>query len=559
VKCERSGPTNARTLGRFAITALVVLFTALTGSARAACAAEPALPSGTETSANLSIGAAGQLAARGSDSHKLTIDVTAPCMFLLLTSVGDVELVMTSPSGKTWSSHHPANEGEGGHVSENPLEFMSGGMSMVKVEAPEPGEWTAKMIVHSMPDSVAEIDYVLEIAQNTGERGPVLHSLIPDRTYHRGEIVPVRVSLLEGRLPVTGAKLNAAAGFAGREAEEFLLRDDGVSPDSLSGDGIYSGVLPRLASDGIYQLAVFASRDAASGAPAFQRTIEQTLRVSRTASHLTGKYSDFTRDTDHDGTPDELVIGVGVHVTEPGVIGVMGSLSGANCPAQYGRVDPRLLPAGDQVLELSYSLKDLSRQCGAGSFQLDELTLFEEKSMDAPLIVLDQPPHPVYRTRNYTADELIYESIQPTGEATVQGIDEDRDGKFEYLAVDMPVILRLDGTYAWAVLLERDGEIASQGSGISPLPKGRSVMRFLFPGSCLAKAPEGGQYVLRDFSMNYAPTGPHPTVLPRALDDAPDIPLRGVPAPGRFDPANLGSQRTHETGDENLYATYYCD
>ena len=494
----------------------------------------PATAAGTESQANVSVAAVGEMAEVGSEEHKLPIDVATPCFFILTTSSGDVELVMTSPSGARWSSHSPAGENKGGHFDAGILDVFPSAMSTVSVEVPEPGEWTATVIVHSMPDSVPAIVYVLQVSQNTGDSGPVLHSLVPDRTYHRGEPVSVRVSLLEAGQPVGHAQLEAWAGFAGEEGKEFFLRDDGVAPDSLPGDGVYSAMLPRLSRDGIFQIVVTASRDASPAELAFQRTISQDLRVSRAVARLTGKYTDSTRDTDRDGAPDELVIGVGVHVSAPDSIGLMGDLSGDHCPAYPGRAAPRLLPAGDHVLEMVFPLKRVSR-CGPGAFQLSSLVLFEENDPFGLLLVFEEPQGVVYRTRSYSADELIFESISPTGEATVQGIDENHDGRFEYLAVDMPIVLRLAGTYGWAVQLERDGKYVSSGNGSAVLPEGRSVMRFRFPGACLAQAPEGGRYTLSGLSMSFRPEGPPPAEMPRTIWDAPAIPLQAVPPPGQFE------------------------
>jgi hypothetical protein len=45
--------------------------------------------------------------------------------------------------------------------------------------------------------------------------------------------------------------------------------------------------------------------------------------------------------------------------------------------------------------------------------------------------VLDEHTGVVHSTRSYTEEGLAGEAMHPKGEATVRGIDENHDGKFE--------------------------------------------------------------------------------------------------------------------------------
>jgi hypothetical protein len=499
---------------------------------------------------------AGVLKKKGeSATHAIPIDVAAPVMFLLVTTPGDVELVMTSPSGKRFSSHHPRNEEEGGHVPDM-LGFGPGSMSMVRIETPETGEWTAKVIAHSMPDSLPAIVYSLKTNQDTGNTGPVLRSLVPNRTYHKGERLIVGASLLEHGVSVEGAMVQAVGGYEDGEPIELTLRDDGSAPDSIRGDGIYAGEMGPLAHDGFFELRIVAERPKARGA--FRRAVSQTVRVSRSDSRLTGRYSDSTRDSDHDGVPDEFVIAAGVHVSEPARLGMVGFLSGPRGPMQFGRAEPTLVPAGDHAIDLVWSLKDLSEKTGPGPFRLDSLFLLEENDEFGPMYVFDNIHQRVYTTRNYAADELIYEPIHAADVATARGIDDNHDGRYDVMEVEVPIILPATGLYAWHVVIEAEHSgIVTQASGVRVMPEGHSSMRLPFPGACMAGAPAGAKFTI-DFDTNFVPRPPVPPNAPQKPYEREHIRLEGVPAPSRFDPAERPSVRPKEFKTRDEYESFSC-
>jgi hypothetical protein len=209
-------------------------------------------------------------------------------------------------------------------------------------------------------------------------------------------------------------------------------------------------------------------------------------------------------------------------------------------------------------MDLVFPLKDLADACGPGAYMLDSLVFFEQNDPYGTLYVFDEPKR-VHRTRVYAEDELTYEPIHATGEATVEGIDADHDGKFEFLAVDVDMILRVGGTYAWSIVLgPSSAMMAPQGSGLMPLSGGHTKMRFLFPGACLAQMPRGARITIDELSMNYVPHPPVPANAPRKGYEVHGIPLHGVPPPERFDTRDANRARSHQSVSAEHYAIYDC-
>ena len=153
----------------------------------------------------------------------------------------------------------------------------------------------------------------------------------------------------------------------------------------------------------------------------------------------------------------------------------------------------------------------------------------------------------------------MYEPIHATGDATVEGIDANHDGKFEFLAVDVDLVLRVGGTYAWSVVLAPSrSTLPPQGSGLMPLAQGHTKMRLLFPGTCLAQMPRGARITIDELSMNYVPRPPVPVGAPGQIYEAHGIALRGVPPPEQFDTSDASGARSHQSVSAEHYAMYDC-
>jgi hypothetical protein len=480
----------------------------------------------------LSVGG-GKLRASQSGSHSFPIDVSAACAVLIMYSHGELDLEVKSPSGRVLRTRKRAD----GHSErvEGIFGLMPGWTDGLSIERPERGEWTVKVTAQSVPDSVPEVSYWVTLIQDTEGQGPVLRSLIIDRTYHHGEPLELRASLLEEGRPVEGAQVEANVGPVDGENARLTLNDDGRSPDALARDGVFSARVPVLQNPGYYMVAFSASRSGIEGKPDFKRVVGDEVVVSRSRSRFNGHFRDFARDTNGDGMFDELVIEVGVHVTDRTALGLRGMLFDRKGTLHDGGHPSEPLEPGERTLELTYPTKFLYEAELAGPLLLDTLRLFEEE--EGWIVPLEERTG-VYRTSEYSRSDFRYEKIVLNGEVDARGVDTNGNGLFEFLLIEVGVDIDYPGNYAWHALLGSGDDLGAgfvQGNERGPLKKGSNRLRFEFPGACIARMTDKRGYVLESLYVGLLTLGKPPADAPKNAFTGPRIPIRGVPPPGRFE------------------------
>lgn len=366
------------------------------------------------------------------------------------------------------------------------------------------------MTAGSIPDSVKEVSYLVVLMQDTRGGGPQLKSLIVDRTYHLGESLEIRASLMDAGKPVDNAQVQAVVATMNGERTRLKLSDDGRQPDALAGDGIFSARVPAFRKPGDYVVSISASRSGVHGKFDFKRTTGEQLVVSRSRSHVNGRFRDFCRDTNGDGLFDELVIEVGVSVTDRATLGLRGMLFDRKGQLLDGGALPRSVDPGERMLEIRYPTELLYRSGEPGPFLLDTLRLYEmEEAWIAPLEVRSH----AYRTKAYPRDAFRHEQILLNGQVMARGVDKNANGLFEVLVIELGVDIDYAGDYGWNVLLGSGDDLDAgfvQGSGNCELRKGSNTLHFEFPGACISRMPDRGGYVLASLYLGLGHIGPTP-------------------------------------------------
>ena len=117
--------------------------------------------------------------------------------------------------------------------------------------------------------------------------------------------LPISVLLADGDLPYVNGQVSFEISKDG-EVQHASIRDDGVYPDYLANDGIYSTLFVPL-SAGIYDVTVNVSGRDKNG-DEFEAQIYRAFKALQDNVYLTGKHSEVLIDEDGDGYNDALML-----------------------------------------------------------------------------------------------------------------------------------------------------------------------------------------------------------------------------------------------------------
>ncbi len=246
------------------------------------------------------------------------IDSAAPAFFSLAYPSGDLSMALISPSGRRYD---PTTIVGDPNVSHEKAEILGGFLEVYDFAAPEVGVWTVEVKATSVTAAGGTVAYAVHawfespaITLTGGVLKPSVHS---------GEPLDLTATVRRAGVPLSGATAVARIALPDDTAREVALHDDGVAPDLVAEDGIYTGRLTDTTQPGLYRVAVRAS----GTAPAFSREDLALATVSQSSSTLAGTFRDRGEDTDGDGLFNQLVIDVDLNVTAPGSYRLFGVLT----------------------------------------------------------------------------------------------------------------------------------------------------------------------------------------------------------------------------------------
>lgn len=164
----------------------------------------------------------------------------------------------------------------------------------------------------------------------------------------------------------------------------------------------------NLAPDTTYVVTLTAGiEDTYGRATAGSRVWSFTTGSDRGASlNLTGVYADWGSDTDGDGLYDELLVQVGVSVTQTGSYGIKGQLADSE-GAIIGWAEQRqALNPGVHFLELVFNGANIGGHNVDGPYTLAELTFYRSPTLDALTLSDSVYEKDAYRTFGYSAGQF---------------------------------------------------------------------------------------------------------------------------------------------------------
>jgi hypothetical protein len=285
------------------------------------------------------------------------------------------------------------------------------------------------------------------------------------------------------------------------QVDTLQLFDDGTHGDKTSGDGKYSNIFTNTSQGGDFMISIDAE---SADEPPILRYGATSVIVTKNRARFTGKFGDFGRDTDGDGSFDELVIKVGIDIIDANRYKIKGSLrystpSGEK-PAEGKEYIESLidnasvdtfLSAGSHFVLLPFEGKRLSDKYRDGPYVLEHIVALAKDSLDGEGVdYLDD----AYTTGKYKVRDFEGEAIIVIGNPTERAVDADGDGLYDSLIFTVDVDLREGDHYHWQGNLIGSGSQGVLATGEGILDAGRRTITLSFDGKEIRQDGGDGPY-----------------------------------------------------------------
>jgi PKD repeat protein len=346
-------------------------------------------------------------------THTMYVDGTQPVGLILAYGTGELNLQLISPSG---ARIDPIMAETDPNIHYEPLLDEDGlKIQMYVVNAPEVGTWTLEVSAPSVVNPSGQEPYAL-----TGvlTESPIEFEATTDRSaYHRGDPIILHARLGNAGRPITAASVTAQVRQGNQSPISLTLADDGNGDDPIARDGIYSGRFTGTSLPGEYGVLVSATGPAATP---FNREKFLLTTVSASTSRLNGTFSDTGDDTDSDGLFNDLVVEVGMDVTETRSYRMLGELADANGTLIATATALANLNAGAGTVSLRFDGASIYKHGADGPYLLRVVRVAEDDG--SAILPLDE------RLNAYTTASYDHRQFQhPALAGLDQSVTTDED------------------------------------------------------------------------------------------------------------------------------------
>ena len=237
--------------------------------------------------------------------------------------------------------------------------------------------------------------------------------------------------------------INAKVIYSNGNEELIQLYDDGNHLDGNANDGFYAANNLELSQVGIIKVYLTATRENNWQLQSYVPTEVNVINVNE--STLNGNYSENIIDNNSDGLQDVLDINVDVNIKSLGTYNITYFLTDKDGTDIYnasksfeaesiGNISINLPVAGSILYESSHQ----------GPYNLRTVIL--EKYIDGNLVKFDEVTN-AYTTT--VTDPAVFrdKNIEFKGVDAIRKLDEDNDGKTDYLEVDYIMNILEPGVY----------------------------------------------------------------------------------------------------------------
>jgi len=208
-------------------------------------------------------------------------------------------------------------------------------------------------------------------------------------------------------------------------------------------------------------------------------------------ARFSGLFSDYATDEDKDGSDDHITIEANVAVKAAGDYSAAGVLYNVQNGEKIWINNATSLNLGAHKIRFDFF--DLN---SPGPYRIEWLSLYDENGNEIDTSITK------YTTKKYNIDVVRSPSAKLTGNYSDYGSDTNGDGLYEYLTVDVGVMVYDPGDYSVVGYLYDDNGknvVWSLGSGM--LPIGPNVLHMDFDGKTIERHKFNGTYHLKELKL----------------------------------------------------------
>jgi PKD repeat protein len=207
-------------------------------------------------------------------------------------------------------------------------------------------------------------------------------------------------------------------------------------------------------------------------------------------AYISGSYSDTGTDLDGDGVYEYLTLSKDFTVTRMGNYRLEGYLETGNSSTVVYSTAVLVSSPGTVRIPLNFDGEPIGQSRKNGPYKITALALYDaDKEIQFIPYATD--------TAAYQYTDFIPAPVIITGPFRDYPIDHDRNGVYEYLAVETGVTADVPGTYVLSgVLTDAAGAPVASAANLTPLPAGGKNVLLLFAGGDIYRHGVSGNYTL---------------------------------------------------------------
>lgn len=369
------------------------------------------------------------------------------------------------------------------------LFFEPGHHVQMVIKNPVAGQWTLRL---SLPLGSTDLVGNVSIVR---QGGAAMNVFTSRQLFNQGQDVVIASALFDNNVAITNAAVTAEVVEKADLSNIYTvnLHDSGSDPDSVSGDGLYTGSINSLQA-GEYLITAKALVNGS------QIEAVSEFRIVEPLGRINELVSNNGVDTNGDGLFEFISLNVELEIFQSGNYELQGIIQRDD--NSINAINNEDLSAGIHVVSLLFAADEIrSFLKKDGPYTITELMLVKRSNSNSSGVLVDQHKN-LGQTDAYLLQDLQRPPVQILSGIEVVTSDNDNNGLIDVLTTSFKVDLLISSNFTWSGSLQTgSGVVLGVASGRSYLSSGQHTLSFNFAGINIGESGIDGPYELRNVAI----------------------------------------------------------